>query len=72
MAQADERKQKLIADLIRRWITSEAVRDYLRKALNLPVEQGLPGEHKSLLMKLIEPTKSDRMIGFLRSSSGRK
>ncbi|MER8974058.1 MULTISPECIES: hypothetical protein [unclassified Mesorhizobium] len=49
MVEFDERKQKVIADLIRRWITSEAIRNYLRKALNLPVEQGLPNEHKPLL-----------------------
>ncbi|MER9868534.1 hypothetical protein NKJ35_15285 [Mesorhizobium sp. M0136] len=49
MVEADERKQKVIADLIRRWITSEAIRDYLRKALNLPLEEELPEEHKSLL-----------------------
>ncbi|ESX80461.1 MULTISPECIES: hypothetical protein [unclassified Mesorhizobium] len=49
MVEVDRRKQKVIADLVRRWVTSEAVRNYLRRALNLPVEQELPDEHKSLL-----------------------
>lgn len=49
MVEVDRRKQKVIADLVRRWVTSEAVRNYLRRALNLPVEQELPEEHKSLL-----------------------
>ncbi|MER9203998.1 hypothetical protein NKI48_25600 [Mesorhizobium sp. M0644] len=57
MVEVDKRKQKVIADLIRRWITSEAIRDYLRKALNLPVEEGLPDEHKSLLDEIDQADK---------------
>lgn len=51
MVQVDKRKQRVRADLIRRWIASEAIRDYLHKALNLPVEEDLPRKHKSLLVE---------------------
>ncbi|WP_280940424.1 MULTISPECIES: hypothetical protein [unclassified Mesorhizobium] len=43
MAEIDKAKQKVIAEVVRRWITSEVIRNYLRNLLNLPVERGTAG-----------------------------
>ncbi|MER9962734.1 hypothetical protein NKJ72_17525 [Mesorhizobium sp. M0045] len=52
MAESEKAKQKAIAELVRRWITSEVVRNYLRNLLNLPVERELPAEQRYLLEEL--------------------
>ncbi|MER9225774.1 hypothetical protein NKI39_08960 [Mesorhizobium sp. M0664] len=52
MAEIDEAKRKAIAELVRRWITSEVIRNYLRNLLNLPVEGELPAEQRYLLEEL--------------------
>ncbi|MER8408126.1 hypothetical protein NKH16_26230 [Mesorhizobium sp. M1307] len=52
MAEIDEAKRKVIAELVRRSITSEVIRNYLRNLLNLPVERELPAEQRSLLEEL--------------------
>ncbi|MER8476008.1 hypothetical protein NKJ09_27370 [Mesorhizobium sp. M0189] len=52
MAEIDKAKQKVIAEVVRRWITSEVIRNYLRNLLNLPVERELPAEQRYLLEEL--------------------
>ncbi|MER8504019.1 hypothetical protein NKJ72_16975 [Mesorhizobium sp. M0045] len=52
MAEIDKAKQKVIAEVVRRWITSEVIRNHLRNLLNLPVERELPAEQKHLLQEL--------------------
>ncbi|MER9443666.1 hypothetical protein NKI79_20205 [Mesorhizobium sp. M0340] len=52
MAEIEKAKQKAIAEFVRRWITSEVVRNYLRNLLNLPVERELPAEQRYLLEEL--------------------
>ncbi|MER9420543.1 hypothetical protein NKI95_32335 [Mesorhizobium sp. M0306] len=49
MVEVDRRKQKVIAEIVRRWITSEVIRNYLLNLLNLPVERELPAEQRYLL-----------------------
>jgi hypothetical protein len=52
MKELSKAQQEAISRLIRRWITSETIRRYLRESLKLPVEPELPQEHKSLVDKL--------------------
>ncbi|MER9895727.1 hypothetical protein NKJ40_27345 [Mesorhizobium sp. M0119] len=52
MVEIDKAKQEVVAEVVRRWITSEVIRNYLRAMLNLPVEQELPAEQKHLLQEL--------------------
>ncbi|MER8583061.1 hypothetical protein NKG95_30900 [Mesorhizobium sp. M1423] len=52
MAEIDKAKRKVIAELVRRWITSEVIRNYFRNMLNLPVERELPAEQRYLLEEL--------------------
>ncbi|MER8368035.1 hypothetical protein [Mesorhizobium sp. M1378] len=52
MAEIDKAKQKVIAEVVRRWITSEVIRNYLRNQLNLPVERELSAEQRYLLEEL--------------------
>ncbi|MER8422400.1 hypothetical protein [Mesorhizobium sp. M1403] len=52
MVEIDAAKRKVIAEVVRRWITSEVIRNYLRNLLNLPVERELPAEQTHLLQEL--------------------
>ncbi|WP_292662557.1 hypothetical protein [Mesorhizobium sp.] len=52
MVEIDAAKRKDVAEVVRRWITSEVIRNYLRNLLNLPVERELPAEQKHLLQEL--------------------
>ncbi|MER8368061.1 hypothetical protein NKH70_21220 [Mesorhizobium sp. M0991] len=52
MVEIDKARQEVVAEVVRRWITSEVIRNYLRAMLNLPVEQELPAEQKHLLQEL--------------------
>lgn len=45
-------KQKVIARLIRQWISSDANRRQLRYLLGLPTDAEMPREHRSLLDEL--------------------
>lgn len=49
MKELSKAQQEAISRLIRKWVTSETIRRYLREVLNLPVERELPKEHRSLL-----------------------
>lgn len=49
MPELSKAQQEAISRLIRKWITSETVRRYLRDLLKLPVETELPTRHRSLL-----------------------
>lgn len=49
MKELNKAQQEAISRLIRKWITSETIRGYLRELLKLPVEPKLPQEHQSLL-----------------------
>ncbi|ESW79284.1 hypothetical protein NKL07_19015 [Mesorhizobium sp. C280B] len=52
MVEIDKAKQKVIAEIVRRWITSEVIRNYLRNLLNLRVERELRAEQRYLLEEL--------------------
>ncbi|MER9420311.1 hypothetical protein NKI95_31025 [Mesorhizobium sp. M0306] len=52
MAEIDKAKQKVIAEVVRRWIPSEVIPNYLRNLLNLPVERELSAKQKYLLEEL--------------------
>ncbi|MER8399905.1 hypothetical protein [Mesorhizobium sp. M0306] len=52
MVEIDKARQEVVAEVVRRWITSEVIRNYLRAMLNLPVEQELPAEQRHLLQEL--------------------
>jgi len=52
MAELSNARQKAMAKLIRRWITSEANRRQLTQLLDLPTDADLPAEHRSLLDEL--------------------
>ncbi|WP_181179944.1 hypothetical protein [Mesorhizobium sp. B2-1-3A] len=52
MADISNAQQKVMAELIRRWITSDTNRRQIRQLLDRPSDIDLPSEHKSLLDEL--------------------
>ncbi len=52
MADISNAQQKVMAELIRRWIASDTNRRQLRQLLDRPTDGDLPPEHKSLLDEL--------------------
>ncbi|MCA0030901.1 MULTISPECIES: hypothetical protein [Mesorhizobium] len=52
MEEIGKAQQKVIARLIRQWISSDASRRQLRQLLDLPTDADMPSEHRSLLDEL--------------------
>ncbi|WP_287286438.1 hypothetical protein [Mesorhizobium sp.] len=52
MEELDKARQQAMARLIRQWITTDTNRHHLRHLLNMPVDQDIPPEHRSLLDEL--------------------
>ncbi|ESW73451.1 hypothetical protein X769_05565 [Mesorhizobium sp. LSJC268A00] len=52
MEEIGKAQQKVIARLIREWISSDANRRQLRQLLDLPTDADMPSEHRSLLDEL--------------------